>query len=102
MLDALFDAASVPIASWTMLALLVASGFATIIGMARAGVRRFWASPDVGAPRVRVVEMAPIVLLLVLCGALTVEAGASMRYLGEAAKALHAPARYVDGVLRGR
>jgi multicomponent K+:H+ antiporter subunit D len=99
MLDALFESASLPIASWTMLALLVASGFATIIGMARAGVRRFWASPEASAPRIRVVELAPIVALLVLCAALTVEAGISMRYLGEAARALHAPAPYVGRVL---
>jgi multicomponent K+:H+ antiporter subunit D len=70
--------------------------------MARAGVRRFWAPPSAGIPRVRVVELAPIVLLLALCAGLTVQAGASMRYLGAAARALHAPAPYIDGVLAPR
>jgi multicomponent K+:H+ antiporter subunit D len=102
MLDALFAADIAPATSWTMLALLLVSGMATIIGMARAGVRRFWASSDAGIPRVRVVELAPVVLLLALCAALTVQAGASLRYLDEAAQALGAPAPYIDGVLSQR
>jgi multicomponent K+:H+ antiporter subunit D len=102
MLDALFARHPVSVTSWTMLALLIGSGFATVIGIGRAGVRRFWASPDVRAPRVRVVELAPIILLLALCAALTVQAGASMRYLNEAARALHAPAGYITDVLGRR
>jgi multicomponent K+:H+ antiporter subunit D len=102
MLDALFVRNPVPATSWTMLALLIASGFATVIGMGRAGMRRFWASPAASVPRVRVVEIAPIVALLALCAALTVQPGASMRYLNEAAQALYAPADYVDRVLRAR
>jgi len=85
-----------------MVALLIGSGFATVIGMARAGVRRFWASPDTNVPRVRVVELAPVVLLLILCVALTVQAAAPMRYLGEAAQALRTPDRYIDDVLNRR
>jgi multicomponent K+:H+ antiporter subunit D len=100
MLDALFAGHRVTAASWTMLALLIGSGFATVIGMGRAGVRRFWAAP--GTPRVRVVEMAPIVLLLVLCAALTVQAGASMRYMNAAAQALHTPTAYIGHVLGPR
>ena len=101
MLDALFAPDIGATASWTMLALLVISGFTTIIGMARAGVQRFWAS-DAAVPHVRVVEFAPIVVLLALCAALTVQAGQTMRYLAEAAQALHAPADYVRGVLGDR
>lgn len=101
MLDALFAPDIGAAASWTMLALLVTSGFTTIIGMARAGVRRFWAS-DAAVPHVRVVEFAPIVVLLALCAALTVQAGQTMGYLAEAAQALHAPAGYVRGVLGDR
>ena len=102
MLDALFGSDRVSATSWTLVALLIVSGFATIIGMARAGVRRFWASPDASVPRVRIVEFAPVVFLLVLCAGITVQAGALARYLDGAAQALHAPARYVDGVLNGR
>jgi multicomponent K+:H+ antiporter subunit D len=100
MLDALFAGNGVPVTSWTMVALLIGSGFATVIGMGRAGVRRFWAAP--GTPRVRVVEMAPIVFLLMLCAALTVQAGASMRYMNAAAQALHTPTAYIGHVLGPR
>jgi multicomponent K+:H+ antiporter subunit D len=102
MLHALLDSDVVSATSWTMAALLIVSGLATIIAMARAGVRRFWASPDAGVPRVRVVEFAPVVVLLVLCAAFTLAAGPSARYLDAAARDLHAPARYVDGVLSHR
>ena len=43
-----------------------------------------------------------LIVLLALCAALTVQTGATMRYLGEAAQSLYAPARYVDEVLTGR
>ena len=102
MLDALFARSPVPATSWTMLVLLIGSGFATLIGMGRAGVRRFWAASGASTPRVRVVEIAPIVVLLVLCAALTVRAGGSMRYLNEAARALHAPTGYITDVLGRR
>jgi multicomponent K+:H+ antiporter subunit D len=48
---------------------------------------------------VRVIEMAPVALLLALCAAMTVEANPVMRYFGQAAEALHAPRDYVDSVL---
>jgi multicomponent K+:H+ antiporter subunit D len=102
LLDALFRAQSIPAAAWAMLVLLLVSGLAVLVGMGRAGVRRFWASPDAAVPRVRVIEMLPVALLLALCAAITVEAAPVMRYLGEAAKALHAPRGYVDAVLSPR
>ena len=102
MLHALLESDVVSATSWTMVGLVIVSGFTTIIAMARAGVRRFWASPDGSVPRVRIVEFAPVVVLLLLCTALTVDAGPMARYLDAAAQALHAPSRYVDGVLTNR
>ena len=102
MLHALFRGNSIPATSWLMLALLIGSGLATIIGMGRAGVRRFWAPVDGSLPRVRVVEIAPIALLLGLCAALTLDAGPSMAYLMEAARALNVPGGYVTDVLGNR
>jgi multicomponent K+:H+ antiporter subunit D len=99
MLDALLEADPVPVASWAMVALLVASGFATIIGMARAGVRRFWVVTDARAPRVSIIEIAPVLGLLLLCAVLTVGAGSLIGYLDAGARALHAPGGYVDRVL---
>ena len=85
--------------AWTLLALIVASGLASLIAMARAGVRIFWASEGPTVARVRVIEMAPIVALIALLLALTVAAEPAMRYLQEAAHALHAPHGYIDTVL---
>jgi multicomponent K+:H+ antiporter subunit D len=99
MLDALLEVEPVPLASWAMVALLVLSGFATVVGMARVGVRRFWATQGGSVPRVRVIEFAPIVVLLALCAALTVGAGPLIGYLDDGARALHAPGGYVDRVL---
>jgi multicomponent K+:H+ antiporter subunit D len=99
LLDALLDTDRVSTASWLMLGLLIGSGLAAIISMGRAGVRRFWASTDAFVPRVRVIEIAPILLLLGLCAALTIEAGAVMRYLDMAAAALHEPRGYIERVL---
>jgi multicomponent K+:H+ antiporter subunit D len=48
------------------------------------------------------VEIAPVAVLLLLCVALTVEAGDAMRYLDGAAHALHEPSQYVDRVLGRR
>ena len=101
MLDALLKPDPVPLTSWTMLVLLIGSGLATVIAMVRAGIRRFWASSE-AVPRVRVVEIAPIAVLLLLCAALTVDAGDAMRYLDGAAHALHEPGQYVDRVLGRR
>jgi multicomponent K+:H+ antiporter subunit D len=98
MLDALLAPQPVPPASWVLLALLSLSGLAAVIAMGRAGVRIFWATQR-SVPRVRVIEMAPVALLLGLCLALTVAAGPAMRYMQDTAQALHAPRAYIDGVL---
>jgi len=98
-LAALLAAEPVPGAAWAILALLMLSGLAAIIAVGRAGVRIFWATTRT-VPRVRVVEMAPVALLLGLCLWLTIAAGPAMRYMNDAAQALRAPAPYLDNVLR--
>ncbi len=102
LLDAMLSADRVPTASWVMLGLLMASGLAATIGMARVGVRRFWAGSETSVLRVRLIELAPIVLLLSMCGALTVNATPVMRYMDDTARALHAPRGYIDRVLPSR
>jgi len=86
--------------SWVFIAVLILSGFATLIAMVRAGIRAFWASPDRTVPRVHVIEMAPIVFLLIICAAQTVQAGPVMRFMQATALSLHAPDNYVHDVLR--
>ena len=88
--------------AWALLALLTLSGIASVIALGRAGVRIFWAAEERTVPRVRVIEMAPVAMLLGLCFALTIAAGPAMRYLGAAAQALHAPQAYIDSVIPPR
>lgn len=92
-------AAEVPSSSWAILALLVLSGLTTLIAMTRAGIRAFWSPLVRTVPRVRVIEVAPIAALLLACMALTIHAGAALRYTQAAADALHTPQLYVKEVL---
>jgi multicomponent K+:H+ antiporter subunit D len=91
---------SVPVASWALLVVLILSGFATLIAMTRAGIRAFWAEPDRAVPRVRVIEMAPIAVLLALCAIQTIQAGPVMRFMQATAQSLHTSHDYVREVLR--
>jgi multicomponent K+:H+ antiporter subunit D len=86
-------------ATWALLAALILSGLATVIAMTRAGIDVFWASPAAQVPRVQVSEVVPIVLLLALCLALTIQAGPVMRYMEATAQSLHAPWDYVRSVV---
>ena len=87
-------------ASWALLAILILSGLAAVIAMTRAGMRSFWASPDRAVPRVRIIEMAPVAILLILCALQTIQAGPVMRYMHAAAQSLHTPQNYVRDVLQ--
>jgi multicomponent K+:H+ antiporter subunit D len=89
----------VPGTTWVLMAALILSGLATVVAMMRTGIDVFWASPADAVPRVRVIEIAPVGLLLLLCGALTAGAGPAMAYMQAAAEALHAPRHYLQGVL---
>lgn len=91
----------VPVTTWVLLAALVLSGLATVVAMTRVGIDVFWASPAAEVPRVRVAEIAPVLLLLTLNLALTIQAGPAMRYMEDTARALHAPQDYNGAVLSG-
>jgi multicomponent K+:H+ antiporter subunit D len=86
--------------AWILFGLVVLSGLASVIALARAGVRVFWADAARIAPRVRLIEILPIAGLLAVCLLLTVFAGPAMSYLHEAGNALHPPDAYIREVLR--
>ncbi len=90
---------SISTLSWWIVFLIVFSGFASLISMTRAGIRTFWASIEGTVPRVLVIEIAPIMLLLGLTLAMTVQAGPVMRYMQETARILDLPASYIQGVI---
>jgi multicomponent K+:H+ antiporter subunit D len=93
------DGATVQASTWILIGLLTMSGLATLIAMTRAGISSFWARLDDSVPRVRVIEMAPVLALLLLCLGLTIGGGPAMRYMEATTKALQTPAEYVEGVL---
>nr|WP_314073226.1 monovalent cation/H+ antiporter subunit D [uncultured Roseococcus sp.] len=84
---------------WGLLIALILSGFATIVAMARAGIRNLWAIADRTVPRVGAVEIAPVLMLLFICIGMTVAAGPTMRYMQAAAVSLHTPQEYVRQVM---
>lgn len=80
--------------------LMLVSGLAALIALARAGIRTFWATDEEeGPPDVRVIEVLPVVALLFLAVFMTVKAEPVMRYMQATATALHDPTIYVRGVL---
>jgi len=93
------DGATVRPSAWMLIGLLTVSGLATLIAMTRTGISSFWARIDDSVPRVRVIEMAPVLALLLLCFGLTVGGGPAMRYMEATTKALQTPQDYVTGVL---
>lgn len=84
---------------WTLLALMIGTGLLALIALTRSGIRHFWASHGRATPPLRVLEGAPIALLLAGCVALTVQAGPVMNFTQAMAKALHAPSHYVHAVM---
>lgn len=84
---------------WGILLALLVSSLAALIALTRAGMRAFWIPLGRQVPRVRVLEMMPVLALLALTVMLTVQAGPVMRYMQEAAQVLHEPLEYRNQVL---
>jgi multicomponent K+:H+ antiporter subunit D len=67
--------------------------------MCRAGIRALWTPEDREVPRVKVLEIAPVVGLLLVCVGLTIWAGPVLAYMEATARSLHDPAAYIGDVL---
>jgi multicomponent K+:H+ antiporter subunit D len=96
--------ADAPVSStgWAMVALLVASGLAGMIALARIGIRAFWVPPLRKPPRLRLIEAAPVALLLALTVTMTTQSGPVMRYLDATAAGLHDWTAYTRAVMTAR
>ncbi|MES2786359.1 MAG: monovalent cation/H+ antiporter subunit D [Pseudomonadota bacterium] len=99
MMAQVLDAPAVSTGSWLVLALVVLSGLAAIIALARAGVRIFWADSARIAPRVRLIEIMPVAGLIALSLVLTIFAGPVMSFMQEARNSLHPADGYIRKVL---
>jgi multicomponent K+:H+ antiporter subunit D len=91
--------AAVPMHSWIFVGAMLATGLAAIIGLTRMGMRLFWSVAGRNTPRLRVIEAAPVALLILVCVALTMVAEPVMAYMQAAAQGLSAPQTYIDAVL---
>jgi multicomponent K+:H+ antiporter subunit D len=88
--------------SWTLVALLIVSGLASLFAFVRVGIKRFWTAQDRPSPALRRNECIPIALLLCACIVLTFKAQALLRYTQDTAQALHDPQQYVLSVKAAR
>ncbi|WP_105429778.1 monovalent cation/H+ antiporter subunit D [Neorhizobium sp. T6_25] len=85
-------------AVWVLVFLVILSGIAALISMTRAGIRTFWSSLEGTVPRVLVIEIVPVMFLLFLTLALTVQAGPAMQYMDTTIRSLSDPRIYIDAV----
>jgi multicomponent K+:H+ antiporter subunit D len=84
--------------AWAFVALLILSGFATLIGLMRIGIQTFWAS-DGEPPRVLALEIAPVIALIGLLLFLTIKADVTLGYMQDTADAVSQRLIYAEGVL---
>ena len=80
--------------------LLILSGLAALVALLRVGIQTFWVPAEEDeAPKVLLIEIAPVIALLAITAVISVEARPVMRYMQATAAALHRPEVYVEGVL---
>ncbi|MEF9898315.1 MAG: monovalent cation/H+ antiporter subunit D [Pseudomonas sp.] len=90
------------IQGWALVALLILSGLASLIALARVGIQRFWTPQERPSPALRRFECIPIVALLGLCFFLSVRAEPLLRYTQDTAASLQDPEQYISAVLATR
>lgn len=84
---------------WAFVALLILSGFTTLIAMSRSGIRALWVPSAGSIPRVRAIEALPVAALLFICVGLTILGGPAMRYMEATTQVLYWPQIYAQDVL---
>ncbi len=87
---------------WAFMALLIASGFLTLVALGRAGIRHFWTQPHAALPALPALEVLPVAALLAACLALTLGAEPVMQHASATAEALRHPQSYRDAVFGAR
>ena len=85
--------------AWLFLALVLLSGFATLVALVRFGVRTFW-SDEATPPSISAVEVSPLLVLIAVTVLMTVRAESVLHYTDAAARALRVPFTYADAVLQ--
>ncbi len=102
MLSALLDTPVISPANWSFLALLLLSGFLTLVALSRAGIRYFWTQPVSSMPALRALEVLPVAALLAASVALSIAAGPVMHHASDTAQGLFKPEAYRRAVMGAR
>lgn len=84
---------------WAFVALLVLSGLASLMGLTRVAIQRFWTPQERPSPLLRLNECIPIVLLLALSVGISFKAEPLLRYTQDTAALLDEPYHYIEAVL---
>ena len=84
---------------WLLFGLLLCSGLAAIVSLARAGIRHFWAPGGRLVPHLKSTEGLAVAAMLFCCAWLSVFAEPVMRYTMATAAQLHTPSAYIETVL---
>ncbi|QRY29264.1 monovalent cation/H+ antiporter subunit D [Variovorax sp. PDNC026] len=102
MLSGVLGGATPGTAGWAFLALLIVSGFLSLIALSRTGIRHFWTQPHATMPSLPALEVLPVAGLLAACVALTVWAEPVMRHAMATAQGLKNPVAYRQAVFGAR
>ncbi len=84
---------------WVLFALLLCSGLATMLSLARAGIRHFWAPGGRLMPHLKSTEALAVSAMLFCCVWLSIFAEPVLRYTMSTAAQLHTPSAYIRTVL---
>lgn len=86
-------------AAWWLTALLIFSGFAALVALTRTWINTFWATMSERPAPVRVIEIAPVILLLFLSVGATFLAGPALQYTQAIVDQLYVPAGQIPQIL---
>lgn len=92
------DATIAP-STWSLVALLIISGLATLIATTRAGIDLLWTPSDKPLVPLKLTEAVPVGILLATCLGLMIFAGPTMRYMERTGQSLQDRQGYIRSVL---
>ena len=88
------------LSTWLFVGVVLSSGLLSLVALTRTGIQTFWSRTQRELGSVTATEGIPIVMLLVLCGAMTVAAGPVMEFTHATAHSLQHREAYVRAVLQ--
>lgn len=91
--------AAIDIFRWIAIALIIISGLLALISFSRTGIRYFWSPIDRPAPRLRINECIPVIILLSACLLLTAKSELCIRFTHATSAALYSPHNYINAFM---